>query len=39
MLYTPQNTAEVEVIFQLVVDPYNFVTGRNIRAADHAAAP
>lgn len=30
MLYTPQDTEELDVIFQLVVDSYNYVTGRTI---------
>jgi hypothetical protein len=37
MLYTPQTMAELEVTFQLVVDSYNFVTGRDVLAADHGA--
>ena len=39
MLYTPQSMAELEVIFQLIVDSYNFVTGQNIQAADHSVDP
>ncbi len=35
MLYTPQSMAELEVTFQLVVDGYNFVTGRAVTTADH----
>lgn len=33
MLYTPRDMAELDVIFQLVVDSYNFVTGRQVEAA------
>lgn len=29
MLYTPQSMEELAVVFQLVVDSYNFVTGRD----------
>jgi phospholipase/carboxylesterase len=32
MLYTPQSTQELDVIFQLIVDSYNFVTGRSVTA-------
>ena len=39
MLYTPQSMAELDAIFQLVVDSYNFVTGQNIQAADHSVDP
>ena len=39
MLYTPQSMAELDVIFQLIVDSYNFVTGQNIQAADHSVDP
>ncbi len=31
LLYTPRDTQELDVIFQLVVDSYNFVTGRNLQ--------
>jgi hypothetical protein len=30
MLYTPQSNEEAEVILQLVIDSYNFITGREI---------
>lgn len=33
MLYTPRDMAELDVIFQLIVDSYNYVTGRKIEAA------
>lgn len=32
MLYTPRDMAELDVIFQLIVDSYNFVTGRQVKA-------
>ncbi len=35
LLYTPQSTEELDSIFQLIVDSYNFVTGQNIQAADY----
>ena len=34
MLYTPRTMEELDVIFQLVVDSYNFVTGRAVNAAE-----
>lgn len=34
MLYTPRTPEELDVIFQLVVDSYNFVTGRTIQATE-----
>ena len=37
MLYTPRTLEELDVIFQLVVDSYNFVTGRVLNAAESAA--
>src|SRR5512135_3076811 len=37
MLYTPRTTEELDVIFQLIVDSYNFVTGRKVNAAEVAA--
>ena len=33
MLYTPQSFEELEVIFQLIVESYNYVTGQNDNAA------
>ncbi len=36
MLYTPRTSAELDTIFQLIVDSYNYVTGRSV-AADAAA--
>lgn len=38
MLYTPLDMQELDVIFQLVIDSYNFVTGRTVTAADIKAA-
>lgn len=35
MLYSPQSEAELEIVFQLTVESYNFVTGRDVVAADH----
>jgi hypothetical protein len=32
MLYTPRTPAELDTIFQLIVDSYNYVTGRSIAA-------
>ena len=32
MLYTPRTMEELDVIFQLVVDSYNYVTGRTVAA-------
>ena len=37
MLYTPRTMEELNVIFQLVVDAYNYVTGRVVNAASIAA--
>ncbi len=37
MLYTPRTLEELEVVFQLIVDSYNFVTGRDLDAAQFAA--
>lgn len=34
MLYTPLDMAELDVIFQLVLESYNFVTGRNEKLHD-----
>ena len=35
MLYTPQSEAELEIVFQLIVESYNFVTGQSEAAADY----
>jgi len=32
LLYTPRNMQELDVIFQLIIDSYNFVTGQSIQA-------
>ncbi|MGH2453772.1 MAG: luciferase family protein [bacterium] len=37
MLYTPRTMEELDVIFQLIVDSYNFVTGQNVNATEIAA--
>jgi len=37
MLYTPRTMEELDVIFQLVVDSYNFVTGRAVTATEVAS--
>lgn len=34
MLYTPLDEQELDVVFQLIVDSYNYVTGRNVSAQD-----
>ncbi len=34
LLYTPTTEAELEVVMQLIVEGYNFVTGRDVKAAD-----
>ena len=34
LLYTPRDIQELDVIFQLVVDSYNFVTGRALHPTD-----
>lgn len=34
MLYTPRNLEELDVISQLVVDSYNYVTGRAVTATE-----
>ncbi|MEM1163902.1 MAG: luciferase family protein [Pseudomonadota bacterium] len=36
MLFNPRTADEVDVIFGLVVDGYNYVTGRNVRAKEVA---
>ena len=35
MLYTPRSMEDLDVIFQLIVDSYNFNTGQNIQATDY----
>lgn len=39
MLYTPQSMEELEVTFQLIVDGYNYVTGKNVLANDYGREP
>lgn len=43
MLYTPRTMEELDVIFQLIVDSYNFVTGQAVDssrvASPHNSAP
>ncbi len=34
ILFTPQSMAELDIIFQLIVESYNHVTGRTIQASD-----
>jgi hypothetical protein len=34
MIYTPGSTDELEVVFQLVVESYNFVTGKDAASID-----
>ncbi len=34
LLYTPKTEAELEIVTQLIVDGYNFVTGAEVLAAD-----
>ena len=33
LLYTPQDMEELDVVFQLIVDSYNFITGRSVQPA------
>lgn len=39
LIYTPRTIAELDVTFQLIVDGYNFVTGRNVDAGELSAKP
>ena len=34
MLFTPQSMAELDIIFQLIVESYNHVTGQTVQASD-----
>ena len=34
MLYTPQTIAELNIVFQLIVEAYNYVTGQDVEATD-----
>ena len=38
LLYTPRDAQELDVVFQLVVDSYNYVTGRALRPTDVLSA-
>ncbi len=35
MIYTPQTEVDLEIVFQLIVESYNFVTGQTIVASDY----
>lgn len=35
MLYTPHTIEELNIVFQLIVDAYNYVTGQKINAEDY----
>ena len=35
MLYTPQSEADLEIVFQLIVESYNFVTGQHEVTANY----
>lgn len=39
MLFTPQSRAELAVTFQLVVEAYNYMTGRDVKADDYLTPP
>jgi len=39
LVYTPMDMEELDIIFQLIVDSYNFVTGRSIEPASVDARP
>ena len=34
LLYTPRSLQELDVVFQLIVESYNFVTGRDVKPSD-----
>ncbi len=34
MLYTPLDMDELDVVFELIIDSYNFVTGRSLSPVD-----
>ncbi|MFU8773670.1 MAG: hypothetical protein ACNA8H_14785, partial [Anaerolineales bacterium] len=38
MLYTPLDEVELDIIFGLILDSYNFVTGRSLRPKDVLSA-
>ena len=35
LIFTPRTKAEMEVVFQLIVESYNYMTGRSIKPADY----
>lgn len=35
MLYTPQSIEDLNVTFQLIVETYNYITGKNLLATDY----
>jgi hypothetical protein len=35
IIFTPQSMSELDIVFQLVVESYNHVTGKNIQASDY----
>lgn len=35
MIYTPQSIEELDVVFRLIVDSYNYVTGLDLNAGDY----
>lgn len=35
LLFTPQSMHELDIIFQLIVESYNYVTGRSIQASEY----
>ena len=39
MLYTPRSMEELDVTFRLIVDGYNYVTGKSLSAKDYARRP
>lgn len=34
MIFTPQSEVEADIVFQLIVESYNYVTGKKIKASD-----
>ena len=34
LLYTPMSSQDLDVVFQLITESYNFVTGRDVEASD-----
>ena len=37
MLFTPRSMQELDIIFQLIVESYNFVTGDDLQAAFYSS--